>query len=94
MPELPASAAAAGIYASGSAVTPQGRVWGAMTKVDLSLTWRLTRYATFFVTGRNIANQKDLYYESAPGVQEGKQKNLRNAEAYGDNWIFGVRGQF
>jgi hypothetical protein len=40
---------------------------------------------------RNPTNQKDLRYE---GVIEGKDKNLRHMEAYGDNWVFGVRGQF
>jgi hypothetical protein len=28
------------------------------------------------------------------GVQEGKQKYLRLAEEYGDNWVFGVKGTF
>ena len=26
--------------------------------------------------------------------QEGKQKHLRRQEEYGDNWVFGVKGQF
>ncbi len=71
-----------------------GRIWGAMTKFDLTLNWRLTRNASLYVQARNITNQKDLYYESPLGVQEGKQKYLRQAEEYGDNWVFGVKGQF
>ena len=71
-----------------------GRIWGAMTKFDLTLNYRLTRYASLFVQARNITNQKDLYYESPLGVQEGKQRYLRVMEEYGDNWVFGVKGQF
>ena len=44
--------------------------------------------------GRNITNQKDFYYESPLGVQEGKQRYLRQMEEYGDNWVFGIKGQF
>jgi TonB-dependent receptor len=71
-----------------------GRIWGAMTKFDLSLTWKLNRYASLYVQGRNITNQKDFYYESPLGVQEGKQRYLRQMEEYGDNWVFGIKGQF
>jgi iron complex outermembrane receptor protein len=71
-----------------------GRVWGAMTKLDISATWKLTRYASLYVQVRNPTNQKDLYYESPPGTQEGKGKVLRRMEAYGDNWVFGVKGSF
>ena len=71
-----------------------GRIWGAMTKWDLTLSWRLTRYASLYVQGRNITNQKDLYYESPLGVEEGKQRYLRQMEEYGANWVFGVKGQF
>ena len=71
-----------------------GRVWGAMTKLDLSATYKLNRWATLYMQARNPTNQKDLRYQSPPGVQEGKQKHLRFMESYGDNWVFGVRGQF
>ncbi|MBI5770737.1 MAG: TonB-dependent receptor [Verrucomicrobia bacterium] len=71
-----------------------GRVWGAMTKFDLSLSLKVNQYATLFVQARNPTNQKDLRYESPPGVEEGKSKHLRHMEEYGDNWIFGVRGTF
>jgi hypothetical protein len=65
-----------------------------MTKLDLSATYKLNRWATLYMQARNPTNQKDLRYQSPPGVQEGKQKQLRFMEAYGDNWVFGVRGQF
>jgi TonB-dependent receptor len=71
-----------------------GRVWGAMTKLDLSANYKLNRYVSLYMQARNPTNQKDLRYESAPGVQEGKQKYLRAMEAYGDNWVFGIKGQF
>ena len=71
-----------------------GRIWGAMTKWDLALTWTLTKNCALYVQARNITNQKDLYYESPLGVPDGKQKYLRQMEEYGDNWVFGVKGQF
>ena len=70
------------------------RYWGASTKWDLSLSWKLNKYATLFVQSRNPTNEKDLYYETPPGAEKGKGKHLRSMEEYGDNWIFGVRGQF
>ena len=71
-----------------------GRVWGAMTKLDLSASFKINQYATLFLQARNPTNQKDIYYESPPGVQEGKQKYFRSQEGYGDNWVFGVKGLF
>jgi iron complex outermembrane receptor protein len=72
-----------------------GRYWGAMTKLDLSASYRINKYVTLYMQARNPTNQKDLYYETAPGLQEGKgAKYLRNMEEYGDNWVFGVKGQF
>ena len=71
-----------------------GRIWGAMTKLDISANWRLNRWATLYVQARNPTNQKDIRYESPNGVEEGKQKYLRFQETYGDNWVFGVKGQF
>jgi outer membrane receptor protein involved in Fe transport len=71
-----------------------GRIWGAMTKWDLTLNWRLTKHASLYVQARNITNQVDLYYESALGVQEGKQRYLRQTEEYGANWVYGIKGEF
>jgi hypothetical protein len=78
----------------GTGTNNYGRYFGALTKLDLSLNFRLTRYATLYVQGRNISNVKDLSYLSPPGVQEGKQGVLRHMEEYGANWVFGVKGQF
>jgi hypothetical protein len=92
------AASAATSASSGSTTGPTGgvnyRYWGAMTKWDLSLSWRLNKYATMFVQSRNPTNQKDLFYETPPGAAKGQGKHLRSMEEYGDNWIFGVRGQF
>ena len=74
--------------------TNYGRFSGAITKLDLTLNWRLSRYASLYVQGRNISNVKDEWYESPPGVQEGQQRYLRGMEEYGANWVFGVKGQF
>jgi iron complex outermembrane recepter protein len=71
-----------------------GRYWGAMTKLDVNLNFRLTKYATLYVQARNPTNQKDQYYESPPGFEEGKHGLLRSTEEYGDNWVFGLKGQF
>lgn len=70
------------------------RYWGAMTKFDASLSWKFSNYATFFVQARNPTNVKDIRYETPPGAAKGANKHLRHMEEYGDNWIFGVRGQF
>jgi len=74
--------------------TTYGRFFGAITKYDLTVNFRLTRWATLYAQGRNISNVKDLWYESPPGVQEGKQAYLRQMEAYGANWVFGVQGRY
>jgi hypothetical protein len=71
-----------------------GRVLGAMTNYDLSGSFRLTRYTSLYLQARNPTNQKNLRYESPPGVQEGKDKYLRSEANFGANWIFGVKGTF
>jgi iron complex outermembrane receptor protein len=71
-----------------------GRWFGEITKYDLNLNLRLTRYATLYVQGRNITNVKDEWYESPPGVKERRQRYLRGMEEYGANWVFGLKGNF
>jgi len=71
-----------------------GQYYGQITKVDVAANWKLNNYATLFVTGRNIRNAPDLWYRSPPGVEQGKDSYLRQMEAYGALWAFGVRGQF
>lgn len=71
-----------------------GRYFSEITKFDLTLNWRLSRFATLYVQGRNITNMVDRWYQSAPGTTEGSDGYLRQIEEYGANWVFGVRGQF
>ena len=78
----------------GTGTSNYGRYFGAITKIDCSLNFRLNRYATLYVQGRNITNTPDLSYLSPPGVLEGQQGVLRHMEQYGANWVFGVKGTF
>ena len=71
-----------------------GRYFGEITKFDLTLSWRLTRFATLYVQGRNITNVEDRWYQSVPGTPEGENGYLRSIEEYGANWVFGVKGAF
>ena len=71
-----------------------GRIKGELTQFDLTLNWRLNRWASIYVQGRNITNVPVIWYESPPGVEEGKQRALRDYQEYGANWVFGVKGQF
>ncbi|MBI5688778.1 MAG: TonB-dependent receptor [Verrucomicrobia bacterium] len=78
----------------GTGTTNYGRYFGAITKMDLTLNFRLHPRATLYIQGRNITNVKDLSYLSPPGVQEGQQGVLRHMEEYGANWVFGLKGYF
>jgi hypothetical protein len=71
-----------------------GRYFGEITKFDLTLSWRLSRFATLYVQGRNITNVEDRWYQSPPGTPEGESGYLRSIEEYGANWVFGVKGAF
>jgi iron complex outermembrane recepter protein len=71
-----------------------GRYYGSITKFDLTLSWRLTRYASLYVQGRNITNMVDRWYQTPPGSEEGSNGYLRAMEEYGANWVFGVKGTF
>ncbi len=71
-----------------------GRYFGAITKFDLTLSWRLSRYASLYVQGRNITNMVDRWYQSPPDSVQGENGYLRQLEEYGANWVFGVKGQF
>jgi len=50
-----------------------GRFWGAMTKLDISATWKLTNYASLYVQIRNPTNQKDLIYELPAKCPRGQE---------------------
>ena len=76
-----------------------GRYFSEITKVDLTLNFRLTaansRFpTTLYVQGRNISNMRDRWYQTPPGFTEGTNGYLRSMEEYGANWVFGVKGNF
>jgi len=71
-----------------------GRYFRELTKVDLTLGWKLTNNVSLYVQGRNIRNAPDRWMQSPPGVQEGEQGYLRQMEEYGANWTFGIKGTF
>jgi outer membrane receptor protein involved in Fe transport len=64
------------------------------TQFDLSLNWKLSSRLTLYVQGRNITNQVVKWMISPPGMVEGESPQLRQVQAYGANWVFGVRGVF
>lgn len=71
-----------------------GRYFGEITKFDLTLSWRLNRFAALYVQGRNITNMVDRWYQTPPGMLEGTNGYLRSMEEYVANWGFGVKGTF
>jgi outer membrane receptor protein involved in Fe transport len=80
--------------ADGSALENYGRYNAERTQFDLTLNWKLTRYATLYVQGRNITGKPVIWYESPVGQPEGSSPILRQFQEYGANWVFGVKGQF
>ncbi len=78
----------------GSAADTYGRYNAERTQFDLTLNWRLTRYATLYAQVRNLTGKPVIWYESPAGQPEGSNPILRQYQEYGANWVFGVRGQF
>jgi iron complex outermembrane receptor protein len=74
--------------------TRYGRYQREITQFDLSLNWKLTRFATLYVQGRNITDRPVIWYDTAPGDAEGTNPVLRQFQEYGANWVFGVKGTF
>ncbi len=66
----------------------------ALTQFDLSLNFRLTRYATLYVQGRNIFNQPVLWYDFPIGNLDSEGAVLGRMQEYGANWVFGIKGRF
>ncbi len=66
----------------------------AVTQFDLSLNYRLTRWATLYVQGRNIFNQPILWYDFPVGNLDSDGAVLGRMQEYGANWVFGVKGTF
>ncbi len=71
-----------------------GQYFSELTKYDLGFVYSFNRRMELFVQGRNITNVKDRWMRSPPGVEEGEQGHLRQMEAYGANWSFGIKGSF
>ncbi len=67
---------------------------GAITQFDTTLGWRFSRAVSFYVQGRNITNVPVLWYASPTTSVEGRDAAFRRLQAYGANWVFGVKGMF
>ena len=74
--------------------TTYGQFQGEITQFDVSLSYRVHRYATLYTQIRNITGRPVLWYHTPPGVPEGTNRALRQMQEYGANWVFGVRGMF
>jgi len=71
-----------------------GNFRGALTQFDTSLTFKVNRWLSLYVQGRNITGKPVKWYWSPPGVEEGVDRHLRQIQEYGANWVFGVKGTF
>ncbi len=71
-----------------------GRYNGERTQFDLTLNWRINRYGTLYVQGRNITGKPVIWYDTPRGMVEGSYPILRQYQEYGANWVFGMKGQF
>jgi outer membrane receptor protein involved in Fe transport len=78
----------------GSSLDNYGRFNAERTQFDLTLNWKLNRYSTLYVQGRNITGKPVIWYESPRGQPEGSSPILRQYQEYGANWVFGVKGTF
>ena len=67
---------------------------GAITQFDSTLGWRFSRAVSLYVQGRNITNVPVLWYASPTTSVEGRDAAFRRLQAYGANWVFGVKGMF
>ena len=67
---------------------------GAITQFDSTLGWRFSRAVSLYVQGRNITNVPVLWYVSPTSSVEGRDAAFRRLQAYGANWVFGVKGTF
>ncbi len=64
------------------------------TTVDFSAEYRLNRWATIYVQGRNIFNVDHIRMDTLPGLQQGERPVAFFYENYGTLWHFGVKGRF
>ncbi|MEY4686260.1 MAG: hypothetical protein RIR76_283 [Verrucomicrobiota bacterium] len=74
--------------------TTYGQYQGEQTQFDVSLNWRVNPRITLYTQIRNITGKPVLWYHTAPGVVEGRERALRQLQEYGANWVFGLKGMF
>lgn len=64
------------------------------TLVDLSAEYRLTRWASIYVQGRNIFNVGETRLDTPPGLKQGETPIAYLYQKYGTLWSFGIKGRF
>ncbi|MBI5771477.1 MAG: TonB-dependent receptor [Verrucomicrobia bacterium] len=74
--------------------TTYGQYQGEITQFDVTLNWKLNRYATFYTQIRNLTGMPVRWYHTPPGQPEGQNRALRQMQEYGSNWVFGIKGLF
>jgi iron complex outermembrane recepter protein len=82
------------VYRDASPAGNYGNYKDALTQFDTSLNFKVTRWLSLYVQGRNITGKPVKWYWSPPGVDEGVDAHLRQIQEYGANWVFGVKGVF
>jgi hypothetical protein len=82
------------VYRDVSASGNYGNYKDKLTQFDTSLSYRVNRWLSVYVQGRNITGKPVKWYWSPPGVEEGVDAHLRQIQEYGANWVFGVKGTF
>jgi TonB-dependent receptor len=82
------------VFRDDSADGAYGLYKGAITQFDCTLGWRFSRSLSLYVQGRNITNVPVLWYASPTNSVEGENAAFRRLQAYGANWVFGVKGIF
>jgi iron complex outermembrane receptor protein len=62
------------------------------TYIDMNLSVRLTRHASFFASGRNIGNYPQ--YNDRFGPNTARYNAIRKVEKFGAAWTAGIKGEF
>ena len=57
---------------------------------DVQFSYRLRKYGTVFVSGRNVFNRSQFSFVQA----EGSNKMITDHRNYGALWTIGMRGEF
>ncbi len=82
------------VYRDVSPAGNYGNFKDKLTQFDVSLNFRVNRWLSLYVQGRNITGKPVKWYWSPPGVEEGVDAHLRQVQEYGANWVFGIKGTF